>query len=139
MRKFMYLGLLSAAISSVVIATYLYSMYSFIPEGSPDPLVSLDSPMRKELSTFNLVAIYISMSLIASLLLWVFNKYAGKWGVFALNALISAASILGFYFVLTYLRDGWDVFQIIGTPLFYIWPLIWMGCQPLFLMERNSK
>ncbi len=139
MRKFMYLGLLSAAISSVVIATYLYSMYSFIPEGSPDPLVSLDSPMRKELSTFNLVAIYISMSLIASLLLWVFNKYAGKWGVFALNALISVASILGFYFVLTYLRDGWDVFQIIGTPLFYIWPLIWMGCQPLFLMERNSK
>jgi len=139
MRKFMYLGLLSAAISSVVIATYLYSMYSFIPEGSPDPLVSLDSPMRKELSTFNLVAIYISMSLIASLLLWVFNKYAGKWGIFALNALISAASILGFYFVLTYLRDGWDVFQIIGTPLFYIWPLIWMGCQPLFLMERNSK
>jgi len=139
MRKFMYLGLLSAAISSVVIATYLYSMYSFIPEGSPDPLVSLDSPMRKELSTFNLVVIYISMSLIASLLLWVFNKYAGKWGVFALNALISAASILGFYFVLTYLRDGWDVFQIIGTPLFYIWPLIWMGCQPLFLMERNSK
>lgn len=139
MRKFMYLGLLSAAISSVVIATYLYSMYSFIPEGSPDPLVSLDSPMRKELSTFNLVAIYISMSLIASLLLWVFNKYAGKWGVFALNALISAASILGFYFVLTYLRDGWDVFQIIGTPLFYIWPLIWMGCQSLFLMERNSK
>lgn len=139
MRKFMYLGLLSAAISSVVIATYLYSMYSFIPEGSPDPLVSLDSPMRKELSTFNLVAIYISMSLIASLLLWVFNKYAGKWGVFALNALISAASILGFYFVLTYLRDGWDVFQIIGTPLFYIWPLIWMGCQPLFLIERNSK
>lgn len=139
MRKFMYLGLLSAAISSVVIATYLYSMYSFIPEGSPDPLVSLDSPMRKELSTFNLVAIYISMSLVASLLLWVFNKYAGKWGIFALNALISAASILGFYFVLTYLRDGWDVFQIIGTPLFYIWPLIWMGCQPLFLMERNSK
>ena len=139
MRKFMYLGLLSAAISSVVIATYLYSMYSFIPEGSPDPLVSLDSPMRKELSTFNLVAIYISMSLIASLLLWVFNKYAGKWGVFALNALISAASILGFYFVLTYLRDGWDVFQIIGTPLFYIWPLIWMGCQSLFLIERNSK
>ena len=139
MRKFMYLGLLSAAISSVVIATYLYSMYSFIPEGSPDPLVSLDSPMRKELSTFNLVAIYISMSLIASLLLWVFNKYAGKWGVFALNALISAASILGFYFVLTYLRDGWDVFQIIGTPLFYIWPLIWMGCQPLFLMEIKSK
>ena len=139
MRKFMYLGLLSAAISSVVIATYLYSMYSFIPEGSPDPLVNLDSPMRKELSTFNLVAIYISMSLIASLLLWVFNKYAGKWGVFALNALISAASILGFYFVLTYLRDGWDVFQIIGTPLFYIWPLIWMGCQPLFLIERNSK
>jgi len=139
MRKFMYLGLLSAAISSVVIATYLYSMYSFIPEGSPDPLVSLDSPMRKELSTFNLVAIYISMSLIASLLLWVFNKYAGKWGIFALNALISAASILGFYFVLTYLRDGWDVFQIIGTPLFYIWPVIWLGCQPLFLMERKSK
>jgi len=139
MRKFMYLGLLSASISSIVIAAYLYSMYNFVPKGSPDPLVSLDSPMRKELSTFNLVAIYISMSLVASLLLWLFNKYAGKWGIFALNALISAASILGFYFVLTYLRDGWDVFQIIGTPLFYIWPVIWMGCQPLFLMERKSK
>ena len=135
----MYLGLLSASISSIVIAAYLYSMYGFVPKGSPDPLVSLDSPMRKELSAFNLVTIYISMSLVASLLLWVLNKYAGKWGVFGLNALISAASILGFYFVLTYLRDGWDVFQIIGTPLFYIWPLIWMGCQPLFLMERKSK
>ena len=139
MRKVMYLGLLSASISSIVIAADLYSMYSFVPKGSPDPLVSLDSPMRKELSAFNLVTIYISMSLVASLLLWVLNKYAGKWGVFGLNALISAASILGFYFVLTYLRDGWDVFQIIGTPLFYIWPLIWMGCQPLFLMERKSK
>jgi hypothetical protein len=139
MRKFMYLGLLTASISSVVIAAYLYSMYSFIPEGSPDPLVSLDSPMRKELSSVKLIGIYSSLSLVASLLLWVFNKYAGKWGVFALNALISVASILGFYFVLTYLRDGWDVFQIIGTPLFYIWPLIWMGCQPLFLMEIKSK
>jgi len=139
MRKFMYLGLLTASISSVVIAAYLYSMYSFIPEGSPDPLVSLDSPMRKELSSVKLIGIYSSLSLVASLLLWVFNKYAGKWGVFALNALISVASILGFYFVLTYLRDGWDVFQIIGTPLFYIWPLIWMACQPLFLMEIKSK
>ena len=139
MKKFMYLGLLSASISSVVIAAYLYSMYSFIPEGSPDPLVSVDSPMRKELSAVKLIGIYSSLSLVASLLLWVSNKYAGKWGVLALNALISVASILGFYFVLTYLRDGWDVFQIIGTPLFYIWPLIWMGCQPLFLMEIKSK
>lgn len=139
MRKFMYLGLLSALLSSIVIAAYLYSMYSFVPKGSPDPLVSLDSPMRKELSPLNLVAIYISMSLIASLLLWVLDKYLGKWGVFALNVLIGSASIFGFYFVLTYLRDGWDVFQIIGTPLFYIWPVIWMGCQPLFLIEKITK
>jgi len=139
MKKFMYLGLVSAGISSVVVCLYLYSIYSFVPEGSPDPLVSLDSPMRQELTAVKLVGMYVLLSLLASLILGVLNKYMGKWGLFTLNAVVSATSILGFYFVLTYLRDGWDVFQIIGTPLFYIWPLIWLGCQPLFLIESNTN
>jgi len=135
----MYFGLLTATISSVVVSLYLYSIYSFVPKGSPDPLVSLDSPMRHELTAIKLVGIYVFMSLLSSMLLGILNKYLGKWGLFILNAIVSAASILGFYFVLTYLRDGWDVFQIIGTPLFYIWPLIWLGCQPLFLIESNNN
>jgi len=95
--------------------------------------------MRHELTAIKLVGIYVFMSLLSSMLLGILNKYLGKWGLFILNAIVSAASILGFYFVLTYLRDGWDVFQIIGTPLFYIWPLIWLGCQPLFLIESNNN
>lgn len=139
MRKFLYHGLLTALISSIVVALYLYSIYNFVPKGSPDPLVGIDSPMRKELTTIKMIGIYILLSLLASLLLAVMNRFIGKWGVFGLNALISVCSILGFYAVLSYLRDGWDVFQIIGTPLVYIWPLIWMGCQPIFLMGSSNK
>ena len=139
MRKFLYHGLLAAALSSIVVSLYLFSIYNFVPKGSPDPLVSIDSPMRNELTAFKMIAIYTMLSLISSLILAGLNRYLGKWGVFGLNALISACSILGFYAVLSFLKDGWDVFQIIGTPLVYIWPLIWMGCQPLFLMEIKSK
>ncbi len=139
MRKFLYHGLLTAVLSSIIVSLYLYSVYNFVPKGSPDPLVSIDSPMRIELTSFKMIAIYTLLSLIASLVLGVLNRYLGKWGVFGLNALISACSILGFYAVLSYLRDGWDVFQIIGTPLVYIWPLIWMGCQSIFLTESTKN
>ena len=139
MRKFLYHGILTAVLSSIVVSLYLFSIYNFVPKGSPDPLVSIDSPMRNELTSIKMIAIYTLLSLIASVVLGGLNHYLGKWGVFGLNALISACSIVGFYAVLSYLKDGWDVFQIIGTPLVYIWPLVWMGCQPLFLIERNSK
>ena len=139
MRKFLYHGLLTAVLSSIIVSLYLYSVYNFVPKGSPDPLVSIDSPMRIELTSFKMIAIYTLLSLIASLVLGVLNRYLGKWGVFGLNALIIACSILGFYAVLSYLRDGWDVFQIIGTPLVYIWPLIWMGCQSIFLTESTKN
>lgn len=139
MRKYLYHGLLTAALSSIVVSLYLYSIYNFVPKGSPDPLVSIDSPMRNELTAFKMIAIYTMLSLISSLILAGLNRYLGKWGVFGLNALISACSILGFYAVLSYLKDGWDVFQIIGTPLVYIWPLIWIGCQSLFLNESTNK
>ena len=139
MRKFLYHGLLTAVLSSIIVSLYLYSVYNFVPKGSPDPLVSIDSPMRIELTSFKMIAIYTLLSLIASLVLGVLNRYLGKWGVFGLNALISACSILAFYAVLSYLRDGWDVFQIIGTPLVYIWPLIWMGCQSIFLTESTKN
>lgn len=139
MRKFLYHGLLTAVLSSIIVSLYLYSVYNFVPKGSPDPLVSIDSPMRIELTSFKMIAIYTLLSLIASLVLGVLNRYLGKWGVFGLNALISACSILGFYAVLSYLKDGWDVFQIIGTPLVYIWPLIWMGCQSIFLTESTKN
>lgn len=139
MRKFLYHGLLTAVLSSIIVSLYLYSIYNFVPKGSPDPLVSIDSPMRIELTSFKMIAIYTLLSLIASLVLGVLNRYLGKWGVFGLNALISAFSILGFYAVLSFLKDGWDVFQIIGTPLVYIWPLIWMGCQSIFLTESTKN
>lgn len=139
MRKFLYHGILTAVLSSIVVSLYLFSIYNFVPKGSPDPLVSIDSPMRIELTSFKMIAIYTLLSLIASLVLGVLNRYSGKWGVFGLNALIIACSILGFYAVLSYLRDGWDVFQIIGTPLVYIWPLIWMGCQSIFLTESTKN
>lgn len=139
MKKYMYLGLLSALISSIVIYFYMYSMYSFVPKGSPDPLVSMDSNMRKELTSNTLVGVYMFMSLFASLMLWLSHKYGGKWGVFIFNSVVVACSILGFYFVLSYQRDGWDVFQIIGTPLVFIWPLVWLGCQSLFLTENRKN
>lgn len=139
MRKFLYHGLLAAALSSIVVSLYLFSIYNFVPKGSPDPLVSIDSPMRNELTAFKMIAIYTMLSLISSLILAGLNRYLGKWGVFGLNALISACSILGFYAVLSFLKDGWDVFQIIGTPLVYIWPLIWIGSQSLFLNESTNK
>lgn len=139
MRKYLYHGLLTAALSSIVVSLYLFSIYNFVPKGSPDPLVSIDSPMRNELTASKMIAIYTMLSLISSLILAGLNRYLGKWGVFGLNALISASSILGFYAVLSYLKDGWDVFQIIGTPLVYIWPLIWIGSQSLFLNESTNK
>ena len=81
MRKFLYHGLLTALISSVVVALYLYSIYNFVPKGSPDPLVGIDSPMRKELTTIKMIGIYMLLSLLASLLLAATNRFVGKWGI----------------------------------------------------------
>ncbi len=139
MKKFIYHGLFTAALSSVVVAFYLYSVYNFVPKGSPDPLVEIDSPMRRELTAIKMIGIYTLISMLSSLILSSLHRFLGKWGVFGMNVLVSAASILGFYLVLSYLRDGWDVFQIIGTPLVYIWPLIWMGSQPIFIMGNSAN
>ena len=137
MRKYMILGLITASISSLVICVYLYSIFSFIPKGSPEPLLGEGSPIRKELTYFKLISIYVFLSLIFSLIFGFLNNYIGKWGVVVLNIVISSGALLGFYYVLTFQRDGWDEFQLIGTPLFYIWPLVWFVCQPLILF--NSK
>lgn len=138
-KRFLFLGIFTAVISSAVVYGYMYSMYSFIPEGSPDPLVGLDSPMRKELTVEKAMGLYVFLSLVFSMLLWLLNKYLNKWGVFSLNVLVGFLSMIGFLYILGYQKEGWDMFIVVGPPLLFIWPLVWMGCQPLFLMEGNKR
>lgn len=133
MKKFLLLGIVSAVLSSAVVAAYLYSMYEFVPKGSPTPLVEPESLMRKELTASKVVGIYVLLSLTASLLLYFFNKILGKWGLLIGNGIAVALALLGFYYVLTFQKVGWDSFQIIGTPLFFILPLVWLALQPYFL------
>ena len=62
--------------------------------------------------------------------LYFFNR--SKWGILFFNALIVGLSLMGFYYVLTFQKEGWDSFQIIGTPLFFILPLVWLALQAFF-------
>lgn len=138
-RRFLFLGIFTAVISAAVVYGYMYSMYTFIPEGFPGPLVGCDSPMREELTVEKVIGLYVFLSLVFSMLLWLMNKYLNKWGVFSLNVLVGFLSLIGFLYVLSYQKEGWDMFIVVGPPLLFIWPLVWMGCQPLFLMEPNKR
>jgi hypothetical protein len=136
MRKFMIHGLLCAGLASTIVSFYLYSIYKFVPEGSPDPLVSLDAAMRNELTFVKVAGVYVALSLIMSLFLGIIAKYLGRWGVLSMNAMVIALSIFGFYYVLSYQRDGWDMFQIIGAPLVFILPMVWLGLQPITMNNK---
>jgi len=129
-------GLLCAVLSSIIVGFYLYSIYKYVPEGSPDPLVSMDAPMRNELTLIKVVGVYVTLSMILSLILGIFSRFLGKWGVLSLNTVVLALSIFGFYSVLSYQRDGWDMFQIIGAPLVFILPLVWLGLQPIIFNNK---
>ena len=136
MKRFLLLGVVSAVIASSVVAVYLYSIYEFVPKGSPSPLVEPESLMRKELTISKVVGLYVLLSLSASLILYFFNR--SKWGILFFNALIVGLSLMGFYYVLTFQKEGWDSFQIIGTPLFFILPLVWLALQAFFLTSPGN-
>ena len=65
MKKFLWLGVVSAILSSIIVAAYLYSIYEFVPKGSPSPLVEPESLMRKELTISKVVGLYVLLSLSA--------------------------------------------------------------------------
>lgn len=139
MKKYLTYGIFSAVVSSSVVAIYLYSIYGFIPKGSPSPLVEPESLMRKELTFVKVIGLYVLASLFASLFFMVMQRFLGKVGLILYNSLLVASALAGFYYVLTFQKEGWDSFQIIGAPLFYILPLVLLALEPFFLKSLNDE
>jgi hypothetical protein len=122
MRKFMIHGLIVAAISSLVGGLYLHYFYA----------LELDESF-KVLPVWKVVSIYIALSLLLSLLLMIVSRMLKKWGVIALNTLLTMVSVASIAFPITYVNQEIDTtfIAIAAIPVHFIMPIIWLALQPL--------
>jgi uncharacterized membrane-anchored protein len=115
-------GLIVAAISSLVGGLYLHYFYA----------LELDESF-KVLPVWKVVSIYIALSLLLSLLLMIVSRMLKKWGVIALNTLLTMVSVASIAFPITYVNQEIDTtfIAIAAIPVHFIMPIIWLALQPL--------
>jgi hypothetical protein len=127
MKRFLFLGLIVALLSSIVGATYLYFFYG----------LELDES-SKVLPIWKVVAIYTSISLLIALMSYiVFSKW-GKWGVIILNTVFSSIAIASIAYPITYVNQEIDTtfIAIAAIPVHLMMPLIWLSLQPIVLIQK---
>jgi len=128
MKRFLFLGLIVALLSSIVGATYLYFFYG----------LELDES-SKVLPIWKVVAIYTSISLLIALMSYiVFSKW-GKWGVIILNTVFSSIAIASIAYPITYVNQEIDTtfIAIAAIPVHLMMPLIWLSLQPIALIQKS--
>lgn len=115
-------GLIVAAISSLVGGLYLHYFYA----------LELDESF-KVLPVWKVVSIYIALSLLLSLLLMIVSRMLKRWGVIALNTLLTMVSVASIAFPITYVNQEIDTtfIAIAAIPVHFIMPIIWLALQPL--------
>jgi len=127
MKRFLFLGLIVALLSSIVGATYLYFFYG----------LELDES-RKVLPIWKVVAIYTSISLLITLMSYVVFSKWGKWGVIILNTVFSSIAIASIAYPITYVNQEIDTtfIAIAAIPVHLMMPLIWLSLQPIVLIQK---
>ncbi|NBV09231.1 MAG: hypothetical protein EBR91_02940 [Flavobacteriia bacterium] len=127
MKRFLFLGLIVALLSSIVGATYLYFFYG----------LELDES-SKVLPIWKVVAIYTSISLLISLMSYIFFSKWGKWGVIILNTVFSSIAIASIAYPITYVNQEIDTtfIAIAAIPVHFMMPLIWLSLQPIVLIQK---
>lgn len=127
MKRFLFLGLIVALLSSIVGATYLYFFYG----------LELDES-SKVLPIWKVVAIYTSISLLITLMSYVVFSKWGKWGVIILNTVFSSIAIASIAYPITYVNQEIDTtfIAIAAIPVHLMMPLIWLSLQPIVLIQK---
>jgi hypothetical protein len=127
MKRFLFLGLIVALLSSIVGATYLYFFYG----------LELDES-SKVLPIWTVVAIYTSISLLIALMSYIFFSKWGKWGVIILNTVFSSIAIASIAYPITYVNQEIDTtfIAIAAIPVHLMMPLIWLSLQPIVLIQK---
>lgn len=127
MKRFLFLGLIVALLSSIVGATYLYFFYG----------LELDES-SKVLPIWKVVAIYTSISLLIALMAYIFFSKWGKWGVIILNTVFSSIAIASIAYPITYVNQEIDTtfIAIAAIPVHFMMPLIWLSLQPIVLIQK---
>ncbi|MEI8193809.1 MAG: hypothetical protein WCG64_08080 [Flavobacteriia bacterium] len=127
MKRFLFLGLIVALLSSIVGATYLYFFYG----------LELDES-SKVLPIWKVVAIYTSISLLIALMSYVVFSKWGKWGVIILNTVFSSIAIASIAYPITYVNQEIDTtfIAIAAIPVHFMMPLIWLSLQPIVLIQK---
>ncbi|NBV68751.1 MAG: hypothetical protein EBR74_09465 [Flavobacteriia bacterium] len=127
MKRFLFLGLIVALLSSIVGATYLYFFYG----------LELDES-SKVLPIWKVVAIYTSISLLITLMSYVVFSKWGKWGVIILNTVFSSIAIASIAYPITYVNQEIDTtfIAIAAIPVHFMMPLIWLSLQPIVLIQK---
>jgi hypothetical protein len=128
MKKFLWLGILVAFISSIVGSTYLYFFYG----------LELDES-SKVLPIWKVVAIYTSIALLIALISYVVFSKWGKWGVIVLNTVYTFFAIASIAYPITYVNQDIDTtfIAIAAIPVHFILPLIWFALQPFALLKKS--
>jgi len=128
MKRFLFLGLIVALLSSIVGATYLYFFYG----------LELDES-SKVLPIWKVVAIYTSISLLITLMSYVVFSKWGKWGVIILNTVFSSIAIASIAYPITYVNQEIDTtfIAIAAIPVHFMMPLIWLSLQPIALIQKS--
>ncbi len=129
MRKFMIHGLIVAAISSLVGGLYLHYFYS----------LELDESY-KVLPIWRVVSIYITLSLLLSLVLMIASRILKKWGVIVLNTVLTMVSVASIALPITYINQEIDTtfIAVAAIPLHFIMPIIWLALQPLIFSSSHE-
>jgi hypothetical protein len=127
MKRFLFLGLIVALLSSIVGTTYLYFFYG----------LELDES-SKVLPIWKVVAIYTSISLLIALMSYIFFSKWGKWGVIILNTVFSSIAIASIAYPITYVNQEIDTtfIAIAAIPVHLMMPLIWLSLQPIVLIQK---
>lgn len=129
MRKFMIHGLTVAVISSLVGGLYLHYFYS----------LELDESY-KVLPIWKVVSIYITLSLLLSLVLMIASRILKKWGVIVLNTVLTMVSVASIALPITYINQEIDTtfIAVAAIPLHFIMPIIWLALQPLTFSSSHE-
>jgi len=130
MKKFMIHGILSALISSIAGGLFLKFYYS----------LELDQS-EKVLPIWKVIAIYISLSLLLSLILFQAKKILNNLGVIMVNTILSIVTTASIVYPITYVNQNLDTtfIAVAAIPVHFIMPMIWMALQPIIFNSNNEK
>jgi uncharacterized membrane-anchored protein len=122
-------GLIVAVISSLVGGLYLHYFYS----------LELDESY-KVLPIWKVVTIYITLSLLLSLVLMIASRVLKKWGVIVLNTVLTMASVASIALPITYINQEIDTtfIAVAAIPVHFIMPIIWLALQPLTVSSSHE-